>query len=469
MSTLPLPPAGWYPNPENTAEMRWWDGTAWSAHTVPPGAVPAPPAPTATATATARKIPTSTWVGGALAVIFGLSAASAGIGTFLAFVGLVAGITAVYTLITLRRSWARLPQSRPIAGGIAAGSLVLLLIGAGVSSASHPTPPSQAVSANQTVTPTPAASPTPAPTDQDEPLDPAVVVAAASGPAVAISDDSATSAKALDLLATIPVKGKAPATGYARTAEFGAAWLDVDGNKCDTRNDILLRDLTSPVQQGGCRILSGTLDNKYTGGTMAFVRGSTTSALVQIDHIVALQNAWATGAQQLTPAQRISLANDPLNLIAVDAKSNEQKSSGDAATWLPKNTSFRCEYVARQISVKATYGLWVTTAEHDAMARVLGGCTDQPAVSSSFTPKAPEPTPTVAPAPAPAPPAPAPAPAPPAPAPAPAPPAPAPAPAPDAYYQNCDAVRAAGKAPLYAGQPGYSRKLDRDGDGIACE
>jgi len=464
MSTPPLPAAGWYPNPENPSEMRWWDGAAWSVHTAPPAAVTAAAAPRR-----ALRIPAGTWIGASLALLVGLVAIPAGLGSFLIFVALIAGGTAVYTLITKRRGWALLPPSRPVAGAITAGALVLLLTGSGIYSATHPKPPAVAA-ANANANATAAQSPTPTPTASasGDPLDPETVIASDSGPSAVIADNSVTSATALELLATIPVKGKAPATGYARTAQFGAAWLDVDHNGCDTRNDILYRDLTDVVQQGPCRILSGTLDDKYTGQTIEFLRGNKTSGLVQIDHIVPLQNSWVTGAQQLTQAQRVSLANDPLNLIAVDAKSNEQKSAGDAATWLPKNKSFRCEYVARQISVKATYGLWVTDAEHAAMTNILAGCSAQAAQSSPFAPKAPEASPTAAPAPAPAPPAqiPAPVPAQPAPAPAPAPP---PAPAPDVYYQNCDAVRAAGKAPLYAGEPGFSRKLDRDGDGIACE
>jgi hypothetical protein len=175
--------------------------------------------------------------------------------------------------------------------------------------------------------------------------------------------------------------------------------------------------------------------------------------------------------------QRTALANDPLNLQATDGPTNQQKGDGDAATWLPPNKGFRCEYVARQVSVKATYGLWVTQAEHDAMARILGDCSGQLAPTNQQAPVAVAPAPAapapaaVAPAPAPAAPAPAPvAPAPAPVAPAPAPVAPAPAPAPAAvYYANCTAARAAGAAPIYAGQAGYRPALDRDSDGIACE
>jgi hypothetical protein len=198
-------------------------------------------------------------------------------------------------------------------------------------------------------------------------------VAPATPPAApaAATGSWADSAAVLD---TLPVKGRAPKTGYDREGEFGTAWIDVDRNGCDTRNDVLARDLTATVLAGECRVLSGSLLDPYTGATIGFVRGNDTSALVQIDHVVALLNAWETGAQQLSQERRIELANDPLNLLAVDGPTNSSKGAGDAATWLPPATAYRCDYVARQIAVKAAYGLWVTRAEHDAMERVLGAC-----------------------------------------------------------------------------------------------
>ena len=99
---------------------------------------------------------------------------------------------------------------------------------------------------------------------------------------------------------------------------------------------------------------------------------------MQIDHVVALSDAWQKGAQQWTPARRLAFANDPLNLLAVDGALNAQKCDGDAATWLPPAKGFRCAYVARQVAVKAKYGAWVTQAEHDAIARVLAACPAEP-------------------------------------------------------------------------------------------
>ena len=92
---------------------------------------------------------------------------------------------------------------------------------------------------------------------------------------------------------------------------------------------------------------------------------------------MALSDAWQKGAQQLDQDTRETLANDPLELLAVDGESNQQKSDSDAASWLPPNKEYRCRYVARQIAVKQKYVLWITQAEHDAMKRVLHNCPDQ--------------------------------------------------------------------------------------------
>jgi hypothetical protein len=189
-----------------------------------------------------------------------------------------------------------------------------------------------------------------------------------------------TARAALERLA---VKGRAPKDNYQREA-FGQAWLDVDRNGCDTRNDILRRDLTSVgfAEGSKCRVASGAMVEPYTGKAVEFRRGPESSKEIQIDHVVALGDAWQKGAQGLTPQQRQSLANDPLNLIAADGPANQQKSAGDAATWLPKNKNIRCHYVARQISVKASYGLWVTQAEKDAMQRVLDSCPEQTTIAA---------------------------------------------------------------------------------------
>jgi len=187
------------------------------------------------------------------------------------------------------------------------------------------------------------------------------------------SSAATATADALTTLEKIPVKGRAPKTGYSRN-QFGPQWSDVDRNGCDTRNDILKRDLTTIVYREktrNCVIESGILEDPYSGEKIEFQRGEKTSALVQIDHVVALSNAWQTGIFQATTKVRTAFANDPLNLMAVKGSLNSQKGDGDAATWLPPNKPFRCAYITRQIQVKAKYGLWVTKAEKDAMLRIL--------------------------------------------------------------------------------------------------
>lgn len=181
------------------------------------------------------------------------------------------------------------------------------------------------------------------------------------------------------VLAQIPVKGRAPKTGYSR-AQFGQAWADTNHNGCDTRNDILKRDLTNVIFRAGthdCVVFSGILHDPYSGTNISFVRGVATSAFVQIDHIVSLSNAWQTGAFKLSITTRTLMANDPLELLAVKGSLNTQKSDGDAATWLPPLESYRCAFVARQVAVKAKYGLWVTKPEKEAITKILLGCPKQ--------------------------------------------------------------------------------------------
>ena len=180
---------------------------------------------------------------------------------------------------------------------------------------------------------------------------------------------------ARDALAALSTKGRAPKTGYKRS-QFGDGWAKAGG--CDTRNVILRRDLTNAVLgDDNCKVQAGALSDPYTGQRIAFKRGANSSGAVQIDHVVALSNAWQTGAQQLSSEQRISLANDPLELLAVDGPANQQKGDGDAATWLPSNKPFRCQYIARQIAVKKKYSLWVTPPERTAMERILASCPEQ--------------------------------------------------------------------------------------------
>lgn len=217
-------------------------------------------------------------------------------------------------------------------------------------------------------------SSTPVPTQSATPIPSAPASSTPTTPQAPTPSASPTQTSAEVLLATLHVAPWASVPAYQRTADFGEAWIDVDHNGCDTRDDMLKRDLTSVTMSGSCKVMTGVLADPYTGQSINFQRGQETSALVQIDHVVALGNAWVTGAASLTQEVRIALANDPLNLLAVDQKSNASKSNDDASEWLPPLASYHCAYVTRQVEVKAKYGLSVTQAEHDAMARVLASC-----------------------------------------------------------------------------------------------
>jgi len=180
---------------------------------------------------------------------------------------------------------------------------------------------------------------------------------------------------AREQLEKLEVKNHQTASKYVRS-EFGNGWAA--WNSCDTRQKILARDLTELTYgENGCTVLTGVLNDPYTGEVINFVRGTGTSNAVQIDHVVALSNAWSTGASYWDKTKRVQLANDDMELLAVDGKANQQKSNSDASSWLPSNVAFRCQYVARQIAVKVKYALWVTAAEKSAMSKVLDTCPAQ--------------------------------------------------------------------------------------------
>ena len=273
------------------------------------------------------------------------------------------------------------------------------------------------------------------------------------------ADPEAGEATAVAALGLLTVKGRAPMTGYDRD-RFGPAWLDADRNGCDTRNDILGQSLYAVRLEGnGCVVAAGSYEDPYTGVRIDYWHGH--GALIDIDHMVSLGNAWATGAFGWQIKKRAAFANDPLNLVPTDAGANRQKGDGDAATWLPANNSYRCEYVSRQVAVKAKYELWVTPPEKAAIQRVLASCdgqalsTDDWGASTEVDHNISDPidadndqgsadssaVQTTG-------------------------------PSPDGgsvQFDNCDAARAAGAAPVRAGDPGYGTHLDRDGDGTGCE
>jgi hypothetical protein len=242
-------------------------------------------------------------------------------------------------------------------------------------------------------------------------------------------------------------------TGYDRD-RFGQAWLDADRNGCDTRNDVLRRDLREVTLEPGthgCVVLAGVLADPYTGRTIRYVRGDSYS--VDIDHVVSLGNAWVSGAWRWDVAGRAALANDPLNLLAVDAGANRSKGDSDAASWLPPVGGYRCDFVARQVAVKAKYHLSVTTTERWQVEHQLQGCpgrrvvpdlTHAPTRTDQHVSEPSRSAPSQSP----------------------------PGRSSDGgstYFANCDDARAAGAAPVHRGDTGYGPHLDRDGDGTACE
>jgi len=342
----------------------------------------APGAASAPVQALGHALRPGTWVGAGLVVTSAVAGTVLyGTGGLVAVLGVAAALTALFVVATGRESWALLSSRKAGAVVLVAGVVVAAIGGVAVERAirsgnaeqvdeqpQQQQPGPQLPAEQQPGSPAAASDPSPASVLEPEPEPlPAPV-----------PDEPGT---ALALLATLPVKGKAPSTGYDRTGLFGEAWLDVDGNGCSTRDDVLARDLVEVVRRDACIIETGVLLDPYTGATIAFDRGWGTSGLVQIDHVVALANAWKTGAQQLSQEQRVAFANDPLNLLAVDGPANMQKSDGDAATWLPQS-AYRCQYVARQVSVKARYALWVTPPELEAMTGILAECPGQPIVSA---------------------------------------------------------------------------------------
>ena len=180
----------------------------------------------------------------------------------------------------------------------------------------------------------------------------------------------------LAVLATLEVDAAEHGVPYRRD-HFGARWADVDRNGCDTRNDVLGRDLTDVARDPrtrGCVVVSGTLRDPYTGSIVPFVKGDKTSTAVQIDHVVPLADAWRKGAHRWSPQTRLRFANDPLNLIAVSEAANRAKGDKDASRYLPADDGFVCTYVTRQVAVKAAYRLSVTSDEREALRHALTSC-----------------------------------------------------------------------------------------------
>ena len=471
-------PPGWYPTADG--RLRYWDGARWTPHVAPDPARPrwadaGGPQPARGRRVAGHGVGPATWLGGgglALAGLLGF--VGSGVSGLLSLTGGYLLVVAVVALVRGHVHWARL-RGRA-AGGIAlAVALVLCAAGGATAtptdeqpssrgtaapSPATPTPPARTTTpratATATATPTPPTTPTAPPTPSPTATPPPASRPTPAAPTA--TPPTAAKGTALAAVAGLAVKGRAPRTGYDR-AEFGQAWYDADRNGCDTRNDVLRRDLrrfTLRAGTKGCLVLGGTLTSPYTGDALTFVRGAATSGAVQVDHVVALSDAWQKGGQQLSATRRRAFANDPLNLLAVDGPTNAAKGDGDAATWLPPRKASRCAYVARQVAVKRRYGLWVTAAERDAMERVLRTCPTQRLPRAAAIPLGGGKVVTAAPGPRPA-------------------PRPQPAPtrrssSPDPQFGTCREANDAGYGPYVEGRDAeYDWYRDRDHDGVVCE
>lgn len=261
--------------------------------------------------------------------------------------------------------------------------------------------------------------------------------------------------RVLDVLALVRVEREHPG-GYSRS--LFEHWVD-QGYGCDTRQIVLGRDSLTPVQRDpvACFVIAGDWLSPYDGLTL------TSPADVEIDHVVALKEAWDSGAWAWTADRRRAFANDltdPRTLRAVSGASNSAKGSADPSNWLPPVPAARCPYLADWVAIKVRWGLSMDESEAGRIRNVLRDeCPEQrmPAVTAppsdgmgqgAAGPAGPGTT---------------------------SPPGSAPvATAPvtgggGVFYENCAAAWAAGAAPILAGQPGYRARLDGDGDGVACE
>ena len=177
-----------------------------------------------------------------------------------------------------------------------------------------------------------------------------------------------------EALAATPTTSDVRIPPYDRAA-FGPSWADTDHNGCDTRNDVLNRDLTSVTHTSGdCVVKTGVLADPYTGATINFLRGVNTSRTVQIDHIVPLGLAWMMGAASWNDDKREAFANDQAELLAVDGPSNGTKSDKGPSQWLPANRAYQCMYVAKFVYVAVTYSLSITAADKGAISSALTTC-----------------------------------------------------------------------------------------------
>jgi len=187
-------------------------------------------------------------------------------------------------------------------------------------------------------------------------------------------------AEARTQLRTLHVAPRRPPVGYVRDA-FGPPWLDTDGNGCNQRDDVLLRDAVPGTvryaPQGGCDhdVLAGTWVDPYTGRTLLFtdLKDPRQAQAIQIDHLVPLAEAWASGASRWDDGRRRQFANDLAELLAVDGPTNASKGDDDPAAWRP-GKAFQCTYAVRWIGTKSRWELAADRPEKRALRQMLGYC-----------------------------------------------------------------------------------------------
>ena len=212
------------------------------------------------------------------------------------------------------------------------------------------------------------------------------VVASSAGKhrdAVAARAGVPTVTPGIDVLAGVGVvPARVHRYDYRRSA-FGDAWTDdsdapLAHNGCDTRDDILQRDLVDKTYVSIKRcpeaVATGTLHDPYTNATIAFQRGAKVGAAVQIDHIVPLAYAWDMGAFGWAAAQRLRFANDPANLLSVAGKANGDKGDSPPASWMPPNKGFWCQYAVQFIAVLRGYALPVDQPSAAILRQAAGTC-----------------------------------------------------------------------------------------------
>jgi hypothetical protein len=181
----------------------------------------------------------------------------------------------------------------------------------------------------------------------------------------------ATTVTGEQLLGKVVVRSESHNSTYERV-RF-RHWSDLDGDGCRTRDEVLIAESTRSVRIGsGCNVTAGRWVSWYDDKVW------TDDADVDIDHVVALAEAWGSGASEWSPAKRERYANDvgfSWSLDAVTDDVNQSKGARDPASWLP--AGHRCKYARHWVAIKYRWRLSINSAERTALAAILdGSCGD---------------------------------------------------------------------------------------------